>query len=66
MLLCYLIDLLAAAAVSGGMLSGSRIYGYDNVGPEANQAPWESELQVVAMARAGAAWLRLVERCQRC
>jgi hypothetical protein len=47
------------------MLSGSRIYGYDYVRADADQASWESELQVVAMPRAGTAWLKLVERCQK-
>jgi hypothetical protein len=55
----------------GSMLSGSIIYGYDYVAPDVSdaclrrmdgdQAPWESELHVAAMALAGAAWLKLVE-----
>jgi hypothetical protein len=54
----------------GNMLSGSIIYGYDHVGPDfsdaclrrmdGDQGPWESELNIIAMALLGVAWLTLV------
>jgi hypothetical protein len=51
----------------GSMLRGSVIYEYAYVGPKfsaacerrmsADQGPWESELNVLAMGLAGVAWL---------